>query len=181
MLALGIMTTPSALAAGNSVTSPRTGSGHMARPDGTFRSFSFAAYESSDGRVTGQMQLNSRGFDVFVHIAKPDKRSHPDLRPAEQPSGPDPGRPAGQRSGSQLSRNTAFPPFLRGASHRRGASEHASPVSCNQSVKQTPTSAPSDVRRRHRPLPICWDYLCRKALTPGTFGHCDAGTRAANL
>ena len=41
----------------------------MARPDGTFRSFSFAAHESADGTVTGQMQLNSRGFDVFVHIA----------------------------------------------------------------------------------------------------------------
>lgn len=69
MLALGMMATPSALAAGNSVTSSATGSGHMVRPDGTFRSFSFAAHESEDGTVTGQMQLNSRGFDVFVHIA----------------------------------------------------------------------------------------------------------------
>lgn len=179
MLALGIMTTPSALAAGNSVTSPRTGSGHMARPDGTFRSFSFAAYESSDGRVTGQMQLNSRGFDVFVHIAKPDKRSHPDLRPAEQPSGTDPGRPAGQRSGSQLSQNTAFP-LLRGASHRRGPEPDA-PVSFNRSMKQTHPADRRNVGSRHRSLPTCWDYRCRKALALGTFGHCDAGTRAANL
>lgn len=69
MLALGMMATQPALAAGNSVTSSATGSGHTVRPDGTFRSFSFAAHESADGTVTGQMQLNSRGFDVFVHIA----------------------------------------------------------------------------------------------------------------
>lgn len=59
--------------------------------------------------------------------------------------------------------------------------EHDSPVSCNQSVKQTPTSAPSDGCSRHRSLPICWDYRCRKALALGTFGHCDAGTPATNL
>lgn len=69
MLALGALITPSALAAANSVTSSATGSGHMVRPDGTFRSFSFSAQASADGTVTGQMQLNSRGFDVFVHIA----------------------------------------------------------------------------------------------------------------
>jgi len=45
-----------------------TGSGHMVRPDGTFRSFSFSARQHADGTVKGQLQLNSRGFDVFVHI-----------------------------------------------------------------------------------------------------------------
>jgi hypothetical protein len=55
-------------AAPNPVVASATGSGHMVRPDGTFRSFSFAATERADGTVTGQVQLNSRGFDVFVHI-----------------------------------------------------------------------------------------------------------------
>lgn len=41
----------------------------MVRPDGTFRSFSFSARTYADGRVNGQLQLNSRGADVFVHIA----------------------------------------------------------------------------------------------------------------
>jgi hypothetical protein len=40
----------------------------MVRPDGTFRSFSFSARKYADGSVEGQLQLNSRGFDVFVHI-----------------------------------------------------------------------------------------------------------------
>ena len=35
---------------------------------GTFRSFSFSARQYADGSVNGQLQLNSRGFDVFVHI-----------------------------------------------------------------------------------------------------------------
>jgi hypothetical protein len=55
-------------AAPNSVINSATGSGHMVRPDGTFRSFSFSARKYADGRVDGQLQLNSRGFDVFVHI-----------------------------------------------------------------------------------------------------------------
>jgi hypothetical protein len=55
-------------AASNPVVASATGSGHMVRPDGTFRSFSFAAQRRADGSVTGQVQLNSRGFDVFVHI-----------------------------------------------------------------------------------------------------------------
>ena len=58
----------SASATSNPVVASATGSGHMVRPDGTFRSFSFAASKRADGTVTGQVQLNSRGFDVFVHI-----------------------------------------------------------------------------------------------------------------
>jgi hypothetical protein len=54
--------------ASNPVIASATGSGHMVRPDGSFRSFSFAATKSADGTVTGEVQLNSRGFDVFVHI-----------------------------------------------------------------------------------------------------------------
>ena len=50
------------------VVASATGSGHMVRPDGTFRSFSFSARRYADGRVNGELQLNSRGFDVFVHI-----------------------------------------------------------------------------------------------------------------
>ena len=44
----------------NPVVTSATGSGHMVRPDGTFRSFSFAATKRADGTVTGQVQLNSR-------------------------------------------------------------------------------------------------------------------------
>ena len=50
------------------VVASATGSGHMVRPDGTFRSFSFTATKRADGTVTGEVQLNSRSFDVFVHI-----------------------------------------------------------------------------------------------------------------
>ena len=32
------------------------------------RSFSFSARRYADGTVNGEVQLNSRGFDVFVHI-----------------------------------------------------------------------------------------------------------------
>lgn len=55
-------------AATNQVVSSATGSGHMVRPDGTFRSFSFAAHKYADGTSKGELQLNSRGFDVVVHI-----------------------------------------------------------------------------------------------------------------
>jgi hypothetical protein len=58
----------SAPAAPNPVVGSATGSGHMVRPDGTFRSFSFSARRYADGTANGQLQLNSRGFDVFVHI-----------------------------------------------------------------------------------------------------------------
>ena len=51
------------------VIASATGAGHMVRPDGTFRSFSFSAVKRADGTVTGQAQLNSRSFDVFVHIS----------------------------------------------------------------------------------------------------------------
>ena len=67
-LLLGAVFAQSAPAAPDSVRSSATGSGHMVRPDGTFRSFSFSAREHADGTVDGQVQLNSRGFDVFVHI-----------------------------------------------------------------------------------------------------------------
>jgi hypothetical protein len=60
--------TQTAPAAPNPVINSATGSGHMVRPDGTFRSFSFSARKYADGSVNGQLQLNSRGFDVFVHI-----------------------------------------------------------------------------------------------------------------
>jgi len=68
MLVLVAVLAQGAVAADNTVTSSATGSGHMVRPDGSFRSFSFSARKHADGTVDGQMQLNSRGFDVFVHI-----------------------------------------------------------------------------------------------------------------
>jgi hypothetical protein len=55
-------------AASQSVVASATGSGHMVRPDGTFRSFSFSARRYADGTSDGQLQLNSRSFDVVVHI-----------------------------------------------------------------------------------------------------------------
>ena len=67
-LALAAILAPGAPAASNPVVGSATGSGHMVRPDGTFRSFSFSARRYADGTVNGELQLNSRGFDVFVHI-----------------------------------------------------------------------------------------------------------------
>lgn len=67
-LAGAVLLAPSASAERNSVVESATGSGHMVRPDGTFRSFSFSARKYEDGTVNGELQLNSRGFDVFVHI-----------------------------------------------------------------------------------------------------------------
>ena len=67
-LSLAALVAQSAFAASSPVVASATGSGHMVRPDGTFRSFSFAASKRADGTVTGEVQLNSRGFDVFVHI-----------------------------------------------------------------------------------------------------------------
>ena len=37
-------------------------------PEGTFRSFSFSARRFAEGTSAGQLQLNSRSFDVLVHI-----------------------------------------------------------------------------------------------------------------
>lgn len=68
-LPLAALLAQSAPAAPNPVVASATGSGHMVRPDGTFRSFSFAATKRADGTVTGQVQLNSRGFEVFVHLS----------------------------------------------------------------------------------------------------------------
>jgi hypothetical protein len=55
-------------AASQAVVASATGSGHMVRPDGTFRSFSFSARKYADGTSKGELQLNSRSFDVVVHI-----------------------------------------------------------------------------------------------------------------
>ena len=55
-------------AASHAVVGSATGSGHMVRPDGTFRSFSFSARKYADGTSKGELQLNSRSFDVVVHI-----------------------------------------------------------------------------------------------------------------
>jgi hypothetical protein len=68
-LPLAALLAQPAPAAENPVVASATGSGHMVRPDGTFRSFSFAATKRADGTVTGEVQLNSRSFDVFVHIS----------------------------------------------------------------------------------------------------------------
>lgn len=40
----------------------------MVRPDDTLRSFSFTAHQYADGTSEGELQLNSRSFDVIVHI-----------------------------------------------------------------------------------------------------------------
>ena len=61
-------TVAQAPAASNTVVASATGSGHMVRPDGTFRSFSFTARNYADGTSEGELQLNSRSFDVVVHI-----------------------------------------------------------------------------------------------------------------
>ena len=68
VLPLAALLAQAAPAATNQVVNSATGSGHMVRPDGTFRSFSFSARKYADGSVTGELQLNSRSFDVFVHI-----------------------------------------------------------------------------------------------------------------
>jgi hypothetical protein len=68
LLAVAAVAAQTAPAASNPVVNSATGSGHMVRPDGTFRSFSFSARKYADGRADGQLQLNSRGLDVFVHI-----------------------------------------------------------------------------------------------------------------
>jgi hypothetical protein len=68
MLALVGAAVAEAPAASQAVVASATGSGHMVRPDGTFRSFSFSARRYADGTSTGQLQLNSRSFDVVVHI-----------------------------------------------------------------------------------------------------------------
>jgi hypothetical protein len=61
-------TVAQAPAASNQVVASATGSGHMVRPDGTLRSFSFTARTYANGTSKGQLQLNSRSFDVVVHI-----------------------------------------------------------------------------------------------------------------
>ena len=68
MLGTLVPATAFAPASSNPVVASARGAGHDFRPDGTLRSFSFAAQKRADGTVTGQLQLNSRSFDVFVHI-----------------------------------------------------------------------------------------------------------------
>jgi hypothetical protein len=68
MMLLGASGVARAPAASQAVVASATGSGHMVRPDGTFRSFSFTARKYADGTTNGELQLNSRSFDVVVHI-----------------------------------------------------------------------------------------------------------------
>jgi hypothetical protein len=67
-LVLGLLLTQSAPAAPDPVVASASGSGHMVR-NGFNRTFSFSAQKYADGTSTGQLQLNSREFDVVVHIA----------------------------------------------------------------------------------------------------------------
>lgn len=67
-LVLGVLLTQSAPAAPNPVVASASGSGHMVR-NGFNRTFSFTAQKHADGTSTGQLQLDSRQFDVVVHIA----------------------------------------------------------------------------------------------------------------
>jgi hypothetical protein len=53
--------------AANGVVASATGSGHMIR-HGFNRTFSFTARKYADGTVKGQLQLNSREFDVHIHM-----------------------------------------------------------------------------------------------------------------
>lgn len=69
LLLAGLLAQSAPAAPRGPVVGAATGSGHMVRPDGTFRSFSFSARRYADGSVKGQLQLNSRSFDVHVHIA----------------------------------------------------------------------------------------------------------------
>jgi hypothetical protein len=67
--ALGLATSLAQTAVGssNGVVASATGSGHMVR-NGFNRTFSFQARKYADGTSKGQLQLNSREFDVVVHL-----------------------------------------------------------------------------------------------------------------
>jgi len=67
-LVLGALLAQTAPAAPNPVVASASGSGHMVR-NGFNRTFSFTAQKRADGTSTGQLQLDSREFDVVVHIA----------------------------------------------------------------------------------------------------------------
>jgi hypothetical protein len=67
IVATAAIVVPATPAAPNGVVASATGSGHMIR-NGFNRTFSFTAREYADGTVKGQLQLNSREFDVSVHI-----------------------------------------------------------------------------------------------------------------
>jgi hypothetical protein len=66
-LAVGAIAAQTTPAASNGVVASATGSGHMIR-NGFNRTFSFAATKRADGTVQGELQLNSREFEVAVHI-----------------------------------------------------------------------------------------------------------------
>ncbi|MGH2674181.1 MAG: hypothetical protein ACRDKA_08045 [Actinomycetota bacterium] len=63
-VALAVVIAPGTVAA----SSPEraTGSGHIA--EGPRRTFAFAAVQRSDGTVSGQAQLDARGFPARVHM-----------------------------------------------------------------------------------------------------------------
>jgi hypothetical protein len=67
-IAVSAVAVAQAPASSNAVVASATGSGHMVRPDGTLRSFSFSARKYADGSSSGELQLDSRSFDVVVHI-----------------------------------------------------------------------------------------------------------------
>jgi hypothetical protein len=79
-------TVAQAPAASSPVVASATGSGHMVRPDGTLRSFSFTARKYADGTSKGELQLNSRSFDVVVHITRLTRRDQRAKTRAEPPS-----------------------------------------------------------------------------------------------
>jgi hypothetical protein len=65
--AIAAIAVPATPAAPNGVVASATGSGHMIR-NGFNRTFSFAATKRADGTVTGELELDSREFEVVVHI-----------------------------------------------------------------------------------------------------------------
>ena len=68
VLGLAAFLAQSAPAESNALVASATGSGHMVR-NGFNRTFSFSAQKFADGTSKGQLELNSREFDVVVHIA----------------------------------------------------------------------------------------------------------------
>ena len=65
--AAAAISVPATFAAPNGVVASATGSGHMIRNDFN-RTFSFTARKYADGAVKGQLQLNSREFNVHIHM-----------------------------------------------------------------------------------------------------------------
>jgi hypothetical protein len=65
--AAAAISVPATFAAPSGVVASATGSGHMIRNDFN-RTFSFTARKYADGTVKGQLQLNSREFNVHIHM-----------------------------------------------------------------------------------------------------------------